>query len=112
MRLRSTVRHCLYLNWALPRDAAPSLQSPLRYETHRLDGEDYVFVSALLFRQHRSHLEAVPVPRLSFPQLNLRLYVYDDELPAVYFLHMFVPRWASLPLSVRRRHDALPGRSS
>lgn len=119
MRLESRIRQCLYLNWALPAESLSPPPPPLRYEIHEDDGSSFVFLSALLFRQHRSHLPAFPFLRLSFPQLNLRTYVLDDEsVPSVYFLRMFVPTWALLPLQLVARlpastaHFRYPGSSS
>lgn len=95
MNLRTRALDCLYLNWALPRDAAPDLPAPVRYELHEWEGEEYVFGSALLFRLSGLRLETVPFLRLSHPQMNFRLYVLDeDDQPAVLFRRMLVPWWA------------------
>ena len=49
----------------------------------------------------------MPLLRLSFPQLNLRHYVLDDEgVPSVYFLRTFVPSWALLPVQLVARQPA------
>jgi hypothetical protein len=94
MYLRTIVRDCLYLNWAFPSPAMPPPPPPLRYEIHRHAGEDWVFVSALLFRQAGLHLPNLPMPRLSYPQFNLRAYVLDaDGVPSVLFWRMLVPGW-------------------
>jgi hypothetical protein len=95
MMLRTTVRDCLYLNWALPAEGLPELPEPLRYQLHSWQGSDHVFVSALLF-----HQDAVRVPTLpfsfGFPQLNLRLYVLDsDGVPSVFFCRMLMPSWVA-----------------
>ena len=95
MKLRTLVRDCLYLNWALPVDSLPEPPAPLRYEVHEWQGRRLVFASALLFRQHGLRLAALPLPRLSYPQFNLRLYVFDgDGVPSVLFRRMLVPAWA------------------
>jgi Uncharacterized conserved protein (COG2071) len=95
MKLRTVVRDCLYLNWALPAAALPEPPAPLRYELHDFQGERYAFTSAVLFRQQGLRLAALPLVRLSYPQFNLRLYVLDgDGMPSVYFLRMLVPLWA------------------
>jgi hypothetical protein len=99
MQLRTLARDCLYLNWALPRETAPTLPAPLRYEVHAEDGQQWVFASALLFRVSGLHHPAVRYPRFSYPQMNLRLYVSDgDGVPSVLFLRMLVPLWM-VPLS-------------
>lgn len=96
MQLRTLARDCLYLNWALPREAAPELPHPLRYEVHAWDERDWVFASALLFQQSGLHLAALRFPRLSYPQMNLRLYVLDEEaVPSVLFLRTLVPFWVA-----------------
>lgn len=95
----TVVRDCLYVNWLLPRCAAPPLPPPLRYEVHRLGGAEGVFASAVMFHHDCVRLKGVPLVRLSYPQLNLRFYVLDeDEMPAVLFRAVFVPAWA-LPAS-------------
>jgi hypothetical protein len=94
MRLKTLIRDCLYLNWALPTQGLPPLPSPLRYEVLSGSRGDFVLASALLFRQEGMRQEGVPFPRLSFPQFNLRLYVLDqDGVPSVFFVAVFVPAW-------------------
>ena len=94
MVLRTLIRDCLYLNWALPVSALPPLPEPLRYETHAWRGEPYSFASALLFRNERLHLAAMPLVRLTYPQFNLRLCVLDGEgVPSVFFRCLLVPGW-------------------
>ncbi len=96
MQLRTLARDCLYLNWALPLPAAPELPHPLRYEVHRWEEEEWVFASALLFRVSGLHRSAMPFPRLSYPQMNLRLYVFDDsDVASVLFLRTLVPFWVA-----------------
>ncbi len=94
MQLRTKALDCLYLNWALPRAAAPALPEPLRYEVHEWHGEEYVFVSALLFRLTGLRFETLPFLRLSYPQMNCRVYVLDqDGEPSVLFRRTLVPPW-------------------
>ena len=94
--LRTTVRDCLYLNWAFPAEALPPPPSPLRYQRHVWQGRDYVFASALLFHQDSLHLTALPSLKFGYPQLNLRLYVLDDEgVPSVLFRRMLMPAWVA-----------------
>lgn len=110
MVLHTVVRDCLYLNWALPRAALPPAPEPLSYETHRHDGEEWVFVSALLFRQEGLRSGALPALRLSYPQCNVRAYVLDGEgVPAVWFRRMLVPAWVSPCARLMAR---LPSRSA
>ncbi|MBW8879278.1 MAG: DUF2071 domain-containing protein [Acidobacteria bacterium] len=92
--LRTTVRDCLYLNWALPAEELPAPPVPLRYQLHSWQGRDWVFASALLFHQDSLHFTALPWLRFGYPQLNLRLYVLDDEgIPSVLFRRMLMPTW-------------------
>jgi len=99
MLLRTTVRDCLFLNWALPRESLPSLPGNLRYELHPVGDRSYGFVSVLLFRQNGLRLAAVPWVRLSYSQLNLRFYAIDEEgVPSVLFGALIVPRWV-VPLA-------------
>jgi len=99
MLLRTVVRDCLYVNWAVPCDRLPPLPESLRYELHSVAGVRYGFVSGLLFRQSGLRLAAMPWARLSYPQLNVRLYVADEEgVPSVLFKALIVPRWV-VPLA-------------
>jgi len=99
MQLRTLARDCLYLNWALPLEAAPKLPAPLRYELHSWKEAEWVFASALLFRHSGLQLKTMPFPRVSYPQMNLRLYVFDGAgMPAVLFVCMLVPPWV-VPVS-------------
>ena len=94
MHLRTRALDCLYVNWALPREAAPQLPAPLRYEVHESGGVDYVFASALLFHLSGLRLETLPFVRLSYPQMNCRVYVLDGEgVPSVLFRRILVPAW-------------------
>jgi hypothetical protein len=96
MQLSTTARNCLYVNWALPLEAAPRLPRPLRYEVHGKEGEEHVFLSALLFRLEGLRFQSLPYLRVSYPQMNLRLYVLDREgMPSVLFLRTFAPFWVA-----------------
>lgn len=96
MILRSRVRDCLFLNWALPAEQLPEPPAALRYQRHSHAGEDWVFASALLFRQDGVHVPSAPWARLSYPQMNLRFYTLDaDDVPSVWFHRMWVPPWVS-----------------
>lgn len=94
MVLQTTVRDCLYLNWAIPARALPSVPEPLRHELHPGKDREWGFASALLFFQEGLRLRGVPWLRFTYPQANLRFNVLDAEgLPAVYFRRMLVPFW-------------------
>ena len=65
MRLRTRIRDCLYLNWAIPASWLPPPPSPLRYEIHR-DGEiDY----ALAVLDGRVDLDVFDAALQSFVEL-------------------------------------------
>lgn len=94
MILRSVVRDCLFLNWALPVEALPEPPCPLRYQVHSWQGRDYVFASALLFFNEEFRLPLLPLIRLSYPQFNFRFCTLDgDGVPSVLFHTILVPLW-------------------
>jgi len=120
MRLRSLVQDALYLNWALPAAALPPLPRPLRLDAFiDGDGERRAFASALLFRHRGVRSPLLPFLRVSYPQMNLRLYAHDgDGVPCVVFLDMLMPWWvvpavrwvAEQPASVARFDYPRPSR--
>jgi len=93
--LFSTVlEDALYLSWAVPLEAVPSPPAPLRLE--RLPGPegDRALITLVLFRQAGIRAEALGWPRLSYPQVNLRVAVLDEEaVPSVLLLRELVPAW-------------------
>ncbi len=94
MRLRAQVRDCLFLNWAVPLAGLGAAPAGLSFEPFEAPGGEIAFVSAVLFRQQETRLGSLPWPRLSHPQLNLRLYVRDDDgVAAVLFRRMWAPLW-------------------
>ncbi|MEZ5331618.1 MAG: DUF2071 domain-containing protein [Thermoanaerobaculia bacterium] len=95
MRFQTVVRDCLYLNWALPREALRDPPGPLRHECHRYAGGSWVFASALLFHQTGVRIGPLSLPGLSYPQMNVRSDVSDAGSSAVLFHRMMVPRWIS-----------------
>lgn len=95
MQWRTSAKDCLYVNWALPAEAAPAPPAPLRYERHPTDEGDVVFLSALFFRFEDLRPVGLPLPAVSFPQLSLRLYVLDRQgVPSVLFVRLLMPWWA------------------
>lgn len=96
MKLRTQVRDELFLNWALPVAALPPAPEPLRYQVHEHEGGEVVFASLVLFRQQGLHLAGLPLLRVSYPQLNFRLYILDGErVPAVLLRRMLAPAWVT-----------------
>ncbi|MFN7963806.1 MAG: DUF2071 domain-containing protein [Thermoanaerobaculia bacterium] len=96
MKLETSARDCLFLNWALPVTVLPEAPRPLRFETHEWQGASRCFVSALCFRHHGTRLAALPLLSFSHEQLTLAFYVLDEEgVPSVLFWRNWVPGWAA-----------------
>lgn len=110
MRIRTVVRDCLQLNWALSVGALPEPPPPLRYEVVGHGEQRVAFVSALLYRHEGLRLKGVPGLRLSYPQFHLRLNVLDaDGFPAVLVQSVLVPSWVLPAARLLTRQRALPG---
>jgi len=111
MKLRTVVRDCLFLNWALPAEALPEPPAPLRYQLHACQGRDHVFASALLFHHDAVRWSAFPLLRLGYPQLNVRLYVLDEDgVPSVLFQRELMPAWVAPGVRLVSRHPAASAR--
>lgn len=96
MRFTTTVRDCLYLNWALPVRLLPAPPEPLRLDRHLWRGEEWSFVSALLFRHSGLQSPVLPLLRLSHPQCNVRVNTLaPGEGPSVLFREMLAPAWVA-----------------
>lgn len=94
MKLRTLVRDSLYLTWAFPTAGLTPPPAPLRYERHRVEGEDHTFVSVVISRQEKLKVPGLPLVKLSYCQLNLFTYVLDaDRRPAVLVSHALMPPW-------------------
>ena len=94
MILETIGRDCLFLNWALPVEALPELEPPLRYDVHPWQEGDYVFLSAALFRQQVVDIPKVIFPRVSYPQLSVRLCTLDaDGIPSFFISTVMLPAW-------------------
>lgn len=99
MTLRTVIQDCLWLNWAIPERALPPLAKPLRYEVLRSGDGAFVFVSALLFRQHGLG-SGKKLPAVSYPQCQLHVCALDgDGIECVWVFAMLLPNW--LATSVR-----------
>lgn len=111
MKLRSVVRDCLFLNWALPVEALPEPPAPLRYQRFSWQGHDHAFVSALLFHHDAVRLRALPLLRVGYPQLNVRSYVLDEEgMPSVLFHRELMPAWVAPGMRLVAGHPAASAR--
>lgn len=94
MKLRTLARDSLYLTWAFPTAGLTPPPAPLRYERHRVQGEDHTFVSVVISRQERLKIPGLPLIKLFYHQLNLFTYVLDaDREPAVLVRHALMPLW-------------------
>jgi len=111
VKLRTVVRDCLFLNWALPVESLPEPPAPLRYQRHAWQGRDHVFVSALLFHHDAVRWSAFPLLRVGYPQLNVRLYVIDEEgIPSVLFQRELMPAWVAPGVRLISHHPAASAR--
>ncbi len=92
---RTELEDALYVNWAVEPSLLPTPPAPLELET-AVDGDrSFGFVTLVLFRQHALRTAALPWPRLSFAQCNLRLPVCDpDHVSSVWLLDQAAPFWA------------------
>lgn len=94
MILETIGRDCLFLNWALPAEALPELAAPLRYDVHARGEDDCVFLSAALFRQQVIDIPNVLFPKVSYPQLTVRLCTLDAEgVPSFFISTVMLPGW-------------------
>jgi uncharacterized protein DUF2071 len=111
MKLRTVVRDCLFLNWALPVEALPEPPAALRYQRHAWQGRDHVFASALLFHHDAVRWSAFPLLRVGYPQLNVRLYVLDEDgVPSVLFQRELMPAWVAPGVRLVSHHPAASAR--
>jgi hypothetical protein len=91
-QLQMVMRDMLFITWAVE----PEVVSKLVDERLELDtksdsnGRVVAFVSAVCFRVDEVRSRALPLPSLSFHQVNYRVYVRAREVPAVCFLEMKV----------------------
>lgn len=111
MKLRTVVRDCLFLNWALPVEGLPEPPAPLRYQRHAWQGRDHVFASALLFHHDAVRWSAFPLLRVAYPQLNVRLYVLDEDgVPSVLLQGELMPAWVAPGVRLVSHHPAASAR--
>src|SRR5262245_29013598 len=91
-QLQMTMRDMLFVTWAIePGSARKLVDERLELDTKVIsEGKDAAFVSAVCFHVSDVRSSVMPVPRLSFEQVNYRLYVKTGGVPAVYFLEMKV----------------------
>jgi len=91
-QLQMVMRDMLFITWAVE----PEVVRKLVDERLELDmksdssGRVVAFVSAVCFHAAEVRSRALPLPSLSFQQVNYRVYVRAGEVPAVCFLEMKV----------------------
>jgi uncharacterized protein YqjF (DUF2071 family) len=86
------MRDMLFINWAVDPDAVKRFVDPRLELDTVIDsrGKSMAFASAVCFRVDEVRSSVLPLPRLSFKQVNYRLYVKADDVPSVVFLEMKV----------------------
>jgi len=91
-QLQMTMRDMLFVTWSIePAIARKLVDQRMELDTTVLsDGKEAAFVSAVCFHVTDVRSSVLPVPRLSFQQVNYRVYVTASGVPAVYFLEMKV----------------------
>lgn len=99
MILRTVIQDCLWLNWAVPERDLPPPPAPLSYDVCKTPEGDFVFVSAMLFRQQGLG-SGIKLPGVSSPQCQLHACALDgDGLECAWVFQMLLPNW--LATSVR-----------
>ncbi len=118
MNVRTVVRDCLVLSWAVPTEILPAPPAGLRYEIACRNGDGpHTLVHSLLCFHEGLGVPALPILRFSFPQFSLASAVLDgDGAPGLLFERVFVPTWvapaaklvAGHPVAVARLDFARP----
>jgi len=109
MILQTTVKDCLFLNWALPLEELPAPPKPLRYQVHEWEDRQVVFANALLFRHERLRSVGLPLVRFSSPQFALRLCTLDEGGPSSLFTTLIVSSWMVPVARIAARIPATQG---
>jgi len=86
------MRDMLFITWAVEPEVVRKLvDARLELDTNSdSHGRVVAFVSAVCFHVAEVRSRALPLPSLSFQQVNYRVYVRAREVPAVCFLEMKV----------------------
>lgn len=92
MQINMVMEEMLFINWAVRPEALRKMIHERLEPDTRLDagGREIGLVSAVCFRVSEVRSSALPIPRLSFEQVNYRAYVRAGEVPAVQFFDMKV----------------------
>lgn len=86
------MRDMLFVTWAVQPERARNLIGERLELDTRTDstGREFAFASAVCFSVAEVRSSVLPIGRLSFEQVNYRIYVKAGEVPAVCFLDMKV----------------------
>lgn len=91
-QIEMLMRDMLFINWVVQPEALRDMvHQELELDT-RFDstGRPVAFVSAVCFRVAEVRSNVLPLPSLSFDQVNYRAYVKEGENSSVFFLDMKV----------------------
>lgn len=90
--LQMVMRDMLFITWAVePELVRKVVDERLELDTKTdSNGREVAFVSAVCFHVTEVRSGALPLPSLSFQQVNYRAYVKAGDVPAVCFLEMKV----------------------
>jgi len=89
-QIQMIMRDMLFVTWAVQPDRARKLIGE-RLELDTMTdstGQEFAFASAVCFNVAEIRSSVLPIERLSFKQVNYRVYVKTGEVPAVCFLDM------------------------
>ncbi len=91
-QLQMVMRDMLFITWEVEPDVVRKLvDERLELDTKTdADGKEVAFVSAVCFHVTELRSGVLPLPSLSFQQVNYRTFVRAGEVPAVCFLEMKV----------------------
>jgi len=91
-QIQMVMRDMLFITWALPPEVVRKLVDERLELDTKTDskGQVVAFVSAVCFHVTELRSGVLPLPSLSFQQVNYRAYVRAGAVPAVCFLEMKV----------------------
>src|SRR5690242_8176655 len=91
-QIQMIIRDMLFVTWAVqPERARRFIGERLELDTLTdSEGVEFAFASAVCFNVFEVRSSALPFGRLSFEQVNYRIYVKAGDVPAVCFLDMKV----------------------
>ena len=91
-QIQLVMRDMLFITWVVEPDVVRKLVDPrLELDTKTgPDGREVAFVSAVCFHVTQLRSSVLPVPSMTFQQVNYRAYVRAAAVPAVFFLEMKV----------------------